>query len=112
MTKSRWAVFLSTSLLAGCAMGWTRPGTTASEFYQDKMQCEQQAVQMYPPAYVQNSYQSPAITSCQNYGNHVECMTNPGATYSRPGYDASAVNRNMAIGECLRARGYVYKVGE
>lgn len=110
MLRLKWVVLLGVSLLAGCAMGWTRPDTTASQFYQDKMQCEQQSVQMYPPAYVQNSYQSPAMTSCQNYGNHVECMTNPGTTYAQPGYDANAMNRNMAVGDCLRGKGYEYKV--
>jgi hypothetical protein len=109
----KWGVcVLGVMLLAGCAMGWTRPDTTASEFYQDKMQCEQQAVQMYPPSYAHNTYQSPAMTSCQTYGNHVECMTNPGTVSTTPGYDANAVNRNMAIGECLRGKGYVYKIGQ
>lgn len=98
--------------LAGCAMGWTRPDTTASQFYQDKMSCEQQAVQMYPPVYAQNTYSSPTMTSCQSYGNHVECMTNPGVISAGPGYDVNGVSRNMAVGDCLRSRGYVYKVGK
>ena len=111
MIKMRWISPLGVLVLAGCAMGWTRPDTTAAQFYQDKMQCEQEAVQMYPPSYVRNTYQSPAMTSCQNYGSHVECMTTPGATYAQPGYDANGASRNMAIGECLRGKGYTYKVG-
>lgn len=108
--QCRWVLLTSVMLLAGCAMGWTRPDTTASEFYQDKMQCEQQAAQMYPPAYVQNSYQAPAMTSCQRYGNRVDCITNPGVSSVSPGYDANALNRNMAMGDCLRGKGYTYKI--
>ncbi len=36
--KHRWILVVGVMQLAGCAMGWTRPDTTASEFYQDKMQ--------------------------------------------------------------------------
>lgn len=111
MAKLRWISMLGVLAISGCAMGWTRPDTTAAEFYQDKMQCEQQALQMYPPAAARSTYQSPAMTSCQNYGNHVECMTTPGAAYTQPGYDVNGTSRNMAIGDCLRGKGYTYRVG-
>ena len=104
-------VALAAFTLAGCAMGWTRPDTTAQQFYQDRQECEQAAVQMYPPAYASTGgYQSPAMTECRSFGAQVECSTMPGAYHPGPMTDANAMNRNMAISQCLRGKGYTYQV--
>ena len=109
--KNKLGLLFLVMTLAGCAMGWTRPNTTTSELYQDKMECEKQAVRMYPPAYVQNTYQSPATTSCQSYGNHAECTTTPGTRMVSTGQDANAAYRRKATNDCLRGKGYTYKIG-
>jgi hypothetical protein len=103
-------------VLAGCAIGWSRPNTTEAEFYQDRYQCEQQAAQMYPVAMVQRTvgsgYQAPAQTNCYTYGNNTSCTTTPG-TYTPPATvteDANSVNRNVAFQSCLNSKGYTFKM--
>ena len=83
LMKSRIIAFLSaalcTVLLAGCAVGWTRPNTTEAEFNQDRYECRQQAAQMYPVMMVQRAigvgYQTSAQTNCTSYGYNTDCTT-------------------------------------
>ena len=69
-------------LLAGCAVGWTRPNTTEAEFNQDRYECQQQAAQMYPVMMIQRTvgvgYQTSARTNCTTYGYNTNCTTTGG----------------------------------
>jgi hypothetical protein len=109
-------ILLCAASIAGCAVGWTRPNTTESEFYGDRYQCEQDSARMYPVMMTQSSvgtgYQSPSQTNCNSYGNNVSCTTMPG-TYVPPTQvvnDANLMNRNSAFSSCLNSKGYTFKM--
>lgn len=76
------AALLFFVLVSGCAVGsWTRPNVTKAEFYEDRDQCEIQAKNKYPVTMVSMSF------------------------------DANAIPRSDAVDACLRAKGYVFKIG-
>lgn len=76
------ATLLLVAVLGGCAVGsWTRPNTTRSELYEDREQCEQQAAKTYPVRSISINV------------------------------DANAIARADAADACLRAKGYVFKIG-
>ena len=102
--------------LVGCNVGWSRPGTTEGEFYQDRYECQQQSAQMYPVSMVRRTigvgYQPAAITSCNSYGGNTQCATS-GGNYVPPASineDANLDNRNAAFRSCLNAKGYAFKM--
>jgi hypothetical protein len=97
--------------VAGCGV-WTRPNTSEAEFYQDRYQCEQEAVSMYPVAMRRHGgtvYQTPTDTDCNVYGNQISCTTSRAPEFQGMPYDANEVNRILARDSCLRARGYVWR---
>ena len=109
-------VGLCVVLLAGCAVGWTRPNTSESEFNQDRYECQQQAAQMYPVMMVQRTngvgYQTSAQTNCTSYGSSMNCTTT-GGNYVPPATvteDSNLNNRNSAFGSCLNSKGYTFKM--
>lgn len=70
------------ALASGCAVGsWTRPNTTKVEYYDDRDRCELQAKARYPVMMVSANF------------------------------DANAIYRSDAVDACLRAKGYVFKIG-
>lgn len=76
------AAMLLVSILGGCAVGtWTRPNTTGAELYTDREQCEQDAAKTYPVRSISSNV------------------------------DANAITRADAVDGCLRAKGYVFKIG-
>jgi hypothetical protein len=94
-------------LLGGCAMGWTRPNTTEAELQQDRLQCEQQAVSMYPVV-MGSSGSGYAQINCTTYGMQVSCT--PGV-YSPPlQHDVNVGVRANAFDACLHSKGYVSKI--
>jgi hypothetical protein len=97
----------------GCAMGWTRPNTSAAEFHQDRYQCEREAASMYPVTMTASGpgYQAPAQTNCSTYGRQTNCTTTPGTYTPPPTYDANAIARSSAVSSCLQAKGYIFKIG-
>ena len=104
------SLLCATCVLSGCAMGWSRPDTTAAEFYQDKLDCERQALQMYPVS-VQPAgygYQTPSMTNCSGYGGQVQCFTTPGRYVPPSTYDPNQFARLQAATDCLRGKGYTY----
>ena len=110
------AILFFTVSIAGCAVGWTRPNTTESQFYSDRYQCEQDSARMYPVAMTQSSigtgYQAPSQTNCSSYGANTSCTTMPGR-YTPPAQvveDANVVNRNSAFRSCLNSKGYTFKM--
>jgi len=94
-------------------MGWTKPNTTAAEFYRDRLQCEQQSLSMYPVAMTNlgNGYQAPAMTNCTAYGNQVSCMTTPGSYTPPQQIDINMFKRSSAFSACMRSMGYLYRIG-
>jgi uncharacterized lipoprotein len=98
--------------LAGCSMGWTRPNTTETQFNEDRYQCEQQALSMYPVTMMPSGpgYQAPALTNCTTYGAETSCTTRPGLYTPAAQSDTNAFSRALAFKSCLEARGYTYKL--
>jgi hypothetical protein len=94
--------------LAGCAMGWSKPGATEAEFYRDRFDCDQQAASMYPTAMgsIGGGYQAPTRTSCTGYGNQMNCTTIPGAQVAAPQQDMNATARMGAFHSCMESKGY------
>jgi hypothetical protein len=103
-------------------MHWSRPGSTASEFYEDRFACEQQAASSYPTMLTQimtnpgvnmpNTQQTQ--TNCTSYGGQINCTSQPtglnASIYNRPPsymtVDANAGNRDRAVQSCLMSKGY------
>lgn len=90
-------------LLASCGgMGWSNPSKTASEFYGEKYECEQNAARMYPP---QNVNAQPTYNiNCQNLGGGSASCTTTTAQVSQ--YDINVNNRLIAFSSCMQARGW------
>ena len=108
----RLVLVLLPAVLAGCAMGWSRPNTSDAEFYQDRVNCEGQAAAAYPPMMVTaGGGQGPAQTRCTTSYGIINCTTTPGIVM--PGYtsDANAINRSSMFSACMRGRGYEFKIG-
>jgi hypothetical protein len=105
------ALVLLSIALVGCG-GWSRPNTSEAQFYGDRVQCEQQAAQTYPPAITTSGgYQAPAQTTCRNTGlGTVQCTTQPGAT--TPGFqmDQNSVARSGMFDACMKSRGYSFRM--
>jgi hypothetical protein len=102
--------------LAGCAMEWTRPGTTEQELNADKLTCEQEAVKLYPvvhdaPLTYRPASSSKLDTSCvQQTGlNNCDAPGTTGAPSSSAASDANDYNRAAAVKSCLTSKGYTYK---
>lgn len=106
------ALIAATVMLSSCAMGWSRSNTSESEFYQDRLQCEQQAMSIYPVAMsaMGGGYQTPARTNCTTYGNQTNCTTTPGTYTPPPQSDMNAIPRSGAFSACLRGKGYEFKL--
>lgn len=103
--------------LAGCNVGWMKPGATRAEFNQDRYDCQIEAAKTYPVSMVQRTvstgYQTPAQTQCNNagYGNF-NCTTT-GGNYVPPSTiteDVNMNNRSAAFHSCMQAKGYEYKM--
>lgn len=94
-------------------MAWHHGSKNQQDFYVDSQECEQTAVQMYPPAIVtsQPADTGRTRTSCQQTLSGMECESRPaGITTFNPwqSYDANAQVRVNAINACLLAKGYRY----
>lgn len=129
----RHIIFFSTVLvLAGCAQQkvWVNPNAKQSQFYSDKLQCEQIANGSMPnipqPVIVQNQYTPPSNynTNCTANGININCNTTAyhsgtGVTlatafqnsFAQSNYNlqvlAAEENRNTVFNDCMQARGYV-----
>ena len=74
----RIVVVIVSLLTIGCgSMGWSRPGTSEAEFYQDLSACEERAARMFPSQ--QPAQPSAYDTKCSTYGNQTNCSTQAGA---------------------------------
>jgi hypothetical protein len=96
-------------LLTGCSgMGWSKPGSTEAEFYNDKNDCERQASSVYPVAMGTSggSYQAPTTTNCTRSGDSVNCISNPGTNTPAPQQDMNAIARLNYSSSCLKGKGY------
>jgi hypothetical protein len=109
---------LSTVLISitGCAMEWTRPGTTAQELSEDKLSCEQDAMRLYPvthdaPVTYRPTSSSKLDTSCvpQTGFNNCDTAGNAGAPSMGAQGDVNAYNRAAAVKACLTSKGYTYR---
>ena len=117
---ARFTVLFALSIamigLTGCAMEWTRPGTTEQELNGDKLSCEQDAMRLYPvthdsPLTYRPTAPSKLDTSCVQQSGFNNCDTagNVGAPSTDAQSDANAYNRAAAVKACLTSRGYTYK---
>lgn len=90
------------TLLAGCAQRWAKPGGTPEEFRATEAQCQARAFSQFPPVMdrVQTSpgYTTPLQTSCYPSGYAVQCLTT-GGQYMPPTF--MSIDRNDSV----RARG-------
>jgi len=98
--------------LAGCSMEWTRPNTTEAASSQDRLQCEQQALSMYPVMMSPTGTADPqlAAINCATSGSPINCGATPDVTPPTQ-TDANALNRTTAVSLCLESKGYVFKMG-
>ncbi len=115
---ARFAALLALSSscigLAGCAMEWSRPGTTEQELNADKLTCEQEAVKLYPvvhdaPLIYRPAASSKLDTSCVQQTGLNNCDSAGNAGTSNAPSDANDYNRAAAVKECLTSKGYTYK---
>jgi hypothetical protein len=99
------------ALLAGCAMGWSRPNTTEAEFKLDRFECEQQAASMYPVviASIGSGHEAPSQANCSSYAGHMNCTATPGSYVPPHQVDANANERANAVRSCLQSKDYVSK---
>jgi hypothetical protein len=100
--------------LAGCAMEWTRPGTTEQELNADKLTCEQEAVKLYPVVHDAHLTYRPAAsskldTSCVQQSGLNNCDAAGSAGPPNASNDANDYNRTAAVKACLTSKGYTYK---
>lgn len=110
MRKSVHVALLAAGFaLSGCG-GWSRPNTTEAQFYEDRLQCEQQANNMYPPAMsaIGQGYQAPARTNCTAFGNQMNCTTTPGAYTPPAQLDVNSIARANAFSGCMKSKSYVF----
>ncbi len=100
-------------MLSGCAQyRWQKPGMTVNEFERDKYECQSDAANMYPPAFVTTKispdYVTPSTTNCVGSGNMTSCTTIPGKFVqgTKITSDSNTYAREQSASQCLRARGY------
>ncbi len=110
-------VLLLVTCCSGCGAGWIKPGGTTAELSQDRYQCEQEAVKMYPVLMVPYSkgqaHQTAARTNCNTQGDNMSCTSMP-SVYTPPELhmrDANKNNRDTAVHSCLKSRGYEFQWG-
>ena len=117
MARSTVLLALSIAVigLTGCAMEWTKPGTTEQELNGDKLSCEQDAMRLYPVMHDSALTYRPTApskldTSCvqQTGFNNCDTAGNAGAPSMGAQSDANAYNRTAAVKECLTSKGYTY----
>jgi len=103
-------IFFTTALLlVGCAgMGWSKPGSSQADFYNDKNDCDRQAAQTFPVAMgsTGSGYQAPTTTNCTRVGNNVDCTSFPGAYSAPQQQDMNAMPRLNYVTSCLKSKGY------
>jgi hypothetical protein len=89
--------------LMNCTTLWVKPGSTESDFHREKLECEGQAMSLYPPVFQQRS---PAYTTnCSNYRGIVTCNSNPQYDYTA-NYDINGFSRAFAWESCMRSKGW------
>ena len=103
------------SLLAGCASQdtyWVHTHNNQQRAAQDKLDCEQQALLMYPRLIVNQQItppsQTPSTISCSAVGRNITCdefggRRDPGVSIPM---DANNRLRGEAFATCLRTKGY------
>ena len=103
------------SLLAGCASQetyWVHTHNNQQRAAQDKLDCEQQALRMYPRLIVNQQItppsQTPSTISCSTIGSNITCnefggRRDPGVSFPM---DANNRLRGEAFATCLRTKGY------
>jgi hypothetical protein len=103
------------TLAAGCG-SWTHPTKSGTDFYAEKMVCEQRAATIYPVVLVQRmvsaGHRTPTKTDCTQDGKRSTCITTPGS-YVPPQFTTDDVNetkRSSAIDDCLKAGGWTWKL--
>jgi len=112
----RKAVLAATiMLLAGCAAQqtyWVHTHNNPQRAAQDQLDCEQQALRMYPRLIVNQQItqptQTPSTISCRVFGSNITCdeiggRRDPGLSIPM---DANNRLRGEAIATCLRTKGY------
>jgi hypothetical protein len=99
------------TMVAGCKV-YTRPNTTEAEYNQDRYQCQQEAVKMFPALMTERvlypGRQNPANTNCTTNNGYTSCTTTGGG-YTPPTTtieDGNQTNRINAEKSCMSARGY------
>jgi len=100
--KALFPCLSSVIIVTGCAMGWTRPNTTETEYQQDLFACKKEVAIMYPVSMAAPSSE----TNCQKNGNQVNCTTTPTQQT-----DVNEHARSSAGITCMRAKGYIFKFG-
>ena len=78
------------ALVAGCAMGWVRPDTTAEQTRGDNAECQISAAGKYPPNIIRAGSLRPSEPSIDTDANELlrdeeakYCMRQKGYTYAR-----------------------------
>ncbi len=112
----RKAVLAATiMLLAGCAAQdtyWVHSHNNQQRAAQDKLDCEQQALRMYPRLIVNQQItqptQTPSTITCNAIGTNITCnefggRRDPGVSIP---IDANNRLRGEAFATCLRTKGY------
>jgi len=102
-------------LLAGCAAQetyWVHTHNSQQRALQDQLDCEQQALRMYPRLLINQQITPPTQTrgtiSCSVFGSTITCdefggRSDPGLSIPM---DANNRLRGEAIATCLRTKGY------
>ena len=116
MPRTRTAIAAcGLTLAAGCGT-WTHPSKSGTDFYAEKMACEQRAATIYPVLLVQRlvsaGYWTPTKTDCTQEGKRSTCITTP-SRFVAPQYTTDDVNgpkRSGAIDDCLKAGGWTWKL--
>jgi hypothetical protein len=117
MTRFTAILALSMSFISitGCAMDWTRPGTSEQELNADKLSCEQDALKLYPVTHDSTLTYRPMAsskldTSCvqQTGFNNCDAAGNVGAPSADGRNNVNDYNRSAAVKACLTTKGYTY----
>ena len=112
--SSKFFIVITAALvmfLAGCAgSGWSKPGGTEAEFYEDLNYCRSQASSVYPVV-MSSGGGSEIETKCTSWGmNTMDCTSRSAAPRVLP-QDMNALARSFFRESCLKAKGYSYSWG-
>ncbi len=112
--------FVAIFILCGCAAEWMHPTADQSQFYQDKMECDNFS-QNIPRTIVATRSVPPVYdTNCTRIGNNVSCMTSQnqsGDAFARAEQSAAQggadFGRAFAVSarfdDCMKSKKYYKK---